>query len=660
MENDEAVVRTAIRIRPTTEEKDENIQIEGNSILDLANSKGFAFDRVFVENDGQETVYRDFVASQVNHFVNGFNCLTMAYGQSGTGKTFSIGLHENNDGLSWRALEDTFDLLKKKYDEEDFEITVSFVEVYNEKIFDLFNESKVLQKANAKTEVTHVRVTSVEEALKLLKTGSRHRHVRSTKLNDLSSRSHAIFNIRANITTYGRNITSALYLVDLAGSEGVKRTGNEGAALAEGNYINQGLLAIGKVLQALSSGSKLIPYRDSVLTQLLQESLNLNSYVTLLGCINISDYQGTMSTIRFAQSAKQIKTNPQVNQILKENGRGKTPFKKLFVAPPLSTIRKPEYRHTICTPTKRQKISLFGPHNNTTTKPHNSTTLAVEEPTRCLPDVAEFFHPNNFSEALQMIRDVPQPADARDSIPSIMNVSTSTAKEPNTPSACSSLVSYSPITRRIENLEALFEAKFQKLYDTIILNQSMAVPSTNVINDTQPQTETLVKQVQTLVREELRGIRKMSAAIDTSGFLEIDNDDGDEPVPILAPEPAPFKVPSHPPKPVVILRRSTRITMNIEKTKQKKLHDVVDGRITKHSSPKKITKKVHKENVFNTIKKGSLKDLKMLGTIGPKTAQQIMNFRQINGLLTTWDDFAKLPIWKGKAYQRFKEANLID
>lgn len=166
------------------------------------------------------------------------------------------------------------------------------------------------------------------------------RHVRPTKMNTNSSRSHAIFTIHLSVRRANSNTASAMHLVDLAGSEGVRRTGHQGVALAEGVHINQGLLSIGKVLQALSSGKKVIPYRDSVLSTVLQgntfllflsisnltilflflDSLNLNAYLTLLACISPlkDDVSETLSTLRFAQSAKSLRHTPQINAIISD------------------------------------------------------------------------------------------------------------------------------------------------------------------------------------------------------------------------------------------------------------------------------------------------------------------------------------------------------
>lgn len=590
-------------------------------------------------------------------------CSFIAYGQTSTGKTFSMGLDlstaADQHGIIYRALVDTFELLNEKHDSGNYEVALTFLEIYNERVYDLFNDSKPVQKNALKTDISYVAVESVEQSLQLLQLGNSARHVRPTKLNVNSSRSHAVFAIHVTVSNGEKSTTAGLYLVDLAGSEGVRHTGHEGEALVESNCINQGLLSVGKVLQAMSSKSKLIPYRDSVLTQVLQDSLNANSYVTLLCCINPTEYQGTMSTIRFAQSAKQIKTNPQVNEYFKEMVRGKTPYKTPLLSisnrqstrnlfyPPLSTVKKPESRHTICTPRKKTRLDFPA-------KPLNSTTL---EP---VSGVAEFFHPDNFQAAMEMIRDVPgDQTDMRESINSVatmsvLNVSSSTTKDgaqamtavdSTTRSVdLSKIPTMSPILRRIENLESLLDRKFHLLYET--LNSSMMIRNNqNLETTTAARQQNEIQELQVAVRSELGDIRLLAERSITIETEEIVED-------FLRP-----KTPQ--PRTQTTVRRSARLTMMQQNVV------VQNEPTTKKNSRKtigiqKLSKTQHKSNVFSTFKKGSLKELQMLPTIGIKTAQQILTVRSVRGAITTWDDISKLPVWKGNGWKRFMEANLIE
>lgn len=240
-----------------------------------------------------------------------------------------------------RALANIFNLINStKHTDNEITLDISFIEIYNEKVYDLLIDNSEQIKSFKFIGGTKRQVNCLAEAQQILNEGNKNRHVRPTKMNTNSSRSHAIFTVHLCVRRSNSYTLSAMHLVDLAGSEGVRRTGHQGAALAEGVHINQGLLSIGKVLQALSSGKKVIPYRDSVLSSVLQgkvsnitlnafsfnnsfyashlDSLNLNSYLTLLACVSPlkDDVSETLSTLRFAQSAKLLRNTPQINAIL--------------------------------------------------------------------------------------------------------------------------------------------------------------------------------------------------------------------------------------------------------------------------------------------------------------------------------------------------------
>lgn len=263
----------------------------------------------------------------------------LAYGQSGAGKTFTMGLSDNaTEGMIGLSIDALFEKLKQT---REFDVAVSFVEIYNEKVYDLLSErsqESIYSKGAKFNGSTRIAITSSEGANEILQLGNKNRHVRSTILNGASSRSHAMFSVFVNV--HSDNLSSVMHICDLAGSEGLRSTNHTGIAQKESVNINQGLLSISKVVQALSSGKKLIPYRDSVLTTVLQDSLNDHSYLTLLGCISPDqdDKNETMSTIRFAQSVKTLdsKNVPEFNSYLSEK---QVSNENLFILP-LKKIHK--------------------------------------------------------------------------------------------------------------------------------------------------------------------------------------------------------------------------------------------------------------------------------------------------------------------------------
>uniref|UniRef100_A0A8D8BV12 Kinesin-like protein Nod n=1 Tax=Culex pipiens TaxID=7175 RepID=A0A8D8BV12_CULPI len=538
-------VRIAIRERPVggDEEVESIVQHHGvNDQILVVDERPFAFDYVFRPETSQVMVYDALIRPLVVKMINGFYCTALAYGQTGTGKTFTMGLqwdhsgpHDINRGMITRALDQTFELLREARNKEDYEIEVSFIEIYNEKIYDLLSENST-EPVNTRgckfNGGTKRQVTRADQAQDILLEGNKNRHVRPTKMNTLSSRSHAIFSIHASVVHDDARIVSALHLVDLAGSEGVRRTGHQGAALAEGVHINQGLLSIGKVLQALSIGSKVIPYRDSILSTVLQDSLNSNSYLTLLACISPmpEDLSETLSTIRFAQGAKTLKNNPQINLVaaeLKAKERARTPAKNyvpgalrnrnLAAKTPKSAKRpaagagssvKKVHSNTFCTPSKIRKLD-YGKLNTTIApvpfqKPAPPEPVLVAPPTRAalqqmMPPPAPVFP--RFSDVTERDFDC-IPSDCRSSMLSL-NLSSSTsvdgptsavtASSSTTSGVSSQVSSYSPIVKKcMETFEATIEQKLAAMFEKIQhITPAPAPPQIAVIPATPQQPITI-------------------------------------------------------------------------------------------------------------------------------------------------------------------------
>lgn len=261
--------------------------------------------------------------------MNGYNCSLLAYGQSGAGKTFTMGLNETVPGMIGMSI----DLLFKELDDKgaqlnaefEYKVQVSFVEIYNDKVFDLLtdnNQESIYSKGSLYNGATKVPISNSSDANEVLQQ-AKNRHVRETNLNRSSSRSHALFSVFVTQPIPDKDeISSVIHFCDLGGSEGLRNTQHKGIAQQEGVNINQGLLSIKKVIDALSTNKHLIPYRDSVLTVVLKDSLNINSFLTILGCISSArkDRTETMSTIRFAQSVKTLdnKSVPEFNAYVNE------------------------------------------------------------------------------------------------------------------------------------------------------------------------------------------------------------------------------------------------------------------------------------------------------------------------------------------------------
>ncbi|XP_075158507.1 kinesin-like protein 3A isoform X2 [Haematobia irritans] len=334
-------VRVALRVRPLVpSEIGRGCQVavekvDGQHQVVVNNTDAFSFNFVFDYRDTQEHVYNMSVSDMLDKLFGGFNATILAYGQTGSGKTHTMGTAFNGAldadvGVIPRAMHDIFERIKKLSDEYDFNIKCSFMELYQEQLFDLLSskprDESIVDMREDRSGIimvglTEQQVHSAQETTDCLVRGSSGRAVASTAMNEASSRSHAIFTVTLQATKKDESravTTSKFHLVDLAGSERSKKTGATGDRFKEGVKINQGLLALGNVISALGDGkgAGFVRYRDSKLTRLLQDSLGGNSVTLMIACVSPADYNvaETLSTLRYADRARKIKNKPIVNQ----------------------------------------------------------------------------------------------------------------------------------------------------------------------------------------------------------------------------------------------------------------------------------------------------------------------------------------------------------
>ncbi|XP_042068895.1 kinesin heavy chain isoform X2 [Haplochromis burtoni] len=290
--------------------------------------KAYVFDRVFPTNSTQEQVYSTCAKQIVKDVLGGYNGTIFAYGQTSSGKTHTMegNLHDHQGmGIIPRIAEDIFEHIFAMDENLEFHIKVSYFEIYMDKIRDLLDVTKTnLSVHEDKHRVPYVKgcterfVTSPEEVMDVIDEGKANRHVAVTNMNEHSSRSHSIFliNIKQENVETEQKLSGKLYLVDLAGSEKVSKTGAEGAVLDEAKNINKSLSALGNVISALAEGTKShVPYRDSKMTRILQDSLGGNCRTTMFICCSPSSYNDTetKSTLMFGQRAKTIRNTVSVN-----------------------------------------------------------------------------------------------------------------------------------------------------------------------------------------------------------------------------------------------------------------------------------------------------------------------------------------------------------
>ncbi|XP_062389638.1 kinesin heavy chain [Sardina pilchardus] len=297
----------------------------------VVSGKPYIFDRVLPPATEQVEVYENCAKQIVKDVLGGYNGTIFAYGQTASGKTHTMEgkLHDPNVmGIIPRIAQDIFDHIYSMDENLEFHIKVSYFEIYLDKIRDLLDVSKInLAVHEDKFRVPYVKgcterfVSSPEEVMDVIDEGKSNRHVAVTNMNEHSSRSHSIFqiNIKQENVETEKKLSGKLYLVDLAGSEKVSKTGAEGSVLDEAKNINKSLSALGNVIAALAEGNKAhVPYRDSKMTRILQDSLGGNCRTTIIICCSPSVYNEaeTKSTLMFGQRAKTIKNTVSVNMEL--------------------------------------------------------------------------------------------------------------------------------------------------------------------------------------------------------------------------------------------------------------------------------------------------------------------------------------------------------
>ncbi|OXU29727.1 hypothetical protein TSAR_016159 [Trichomalopsis sarcophagae] len=289
--------------------------------------KVFSFDSVYDWNSSQQDIYEETVRPLVSSVLDGFNGTIFAYGQTGTGKTYTMegyGTDDSKRGIIPRSFEQIFTHISRSKNIQ-YLVRASYLEIYQEEIRDLLHQDQSLRFELKEKPDTGVFVKdlsnsvckSAAEIQQLMTTGNQNRTVGATNMNEHSSRSHAIFIITIEMGDSCGIRVGRLNLVDLAGSERQSKTGSTGERLKEASKINLSLSALGNVISALVDGkTSHVPYRDSKLTRLLQDSLGGNSKTIMVANIGPAsyNYDETLTTLRYANRAKNIKNKPRINE----------------------------------------------------------------------------------------------------------------------------------------------------------------------------------------------------------------------------------------------------------------------------------------------------------------------------------------------------------
>ncbi|XP_027150622.1 kinesin-like protein KIN-4A isoform X2 [Coffea eugenioides] len=371
-EDKDCCVKVAVHIRPLI--GDERLQgckdcvtvVPGKPQVQIG-THSFTFDQVYGSTGSPSSaMFEECVAPLVDGLFQGYNATVLAYGQTGSGKTYTMGTSFKDGcqtGLIPQAMNALFSKIETLKHQTEFQLHVSFIEIHKEEVRDLLDPSSANKSETTNGHVgkltipgkspiqiretsngvitlagsTECSIQTLKEMADCLEQGSLSRATGSTNMNNQSSRSHAIFTItmeqmhklnpmtlsngNANEYTNEEYLCAKLHLVDLAGSERAKRTGSDGLRFKEGVHINKGLLALGNVISALGDEKKRkegvhVPYRDSKLTRLLQDSLGGNSRTFMIACISPADINAeeTLNTLKYANRARNIQNKPVINR----------------------------------------------------------------------------------------------------------------------------------------------------------------------------------------------------------------------------------------------------------------------------------------------------------------------------------------------------------
>lgn len=300
------------------------VQQRSRDLLKKANKDiTFVFDRVFNNASSNSEVFMSSTKSLINTLMDGYNCSVFAYGATGAGKTFTMIGNPESPGITYLTMKDLFKRKDELSSEREFEIMLTYIEVYNELVKDLLNPGPPLNlREDAKygvliPGVKGHKINNPEELFSLLEQGNRRRTQHPTDANAESSRSHAVFQVYIQMTVKTtREVRRAkLSMIDLAGSERGSATGFIGARFKEGANINKSLLALGNCINSLADGQKHVPYRDSKLTRLLKDSLGGNCHTIMIANVSPSSlsFDDTYNTLKYATRAKKIKSNIKRN-----------------------------------------------------------------------------------------------------------------------------------------------------------------------------------------------------------------------------------------------------------------------------------------------------------------------------------------------------------
>ena len=341
-----------VRFKPAKDKSESNFAYDSKRITNSKTKEIFTFDSVITPTMTNKDFFLKLIKQNLTNLLKGINISIFIYGQTNTGKTFTMkGDQKNNEGLISLSIKEIFNLLNNKDNKNTsiskFIVKISYIEMYNEAINDLIDLSKKnleIRESSAKgiyiNNVSEIAVTNIDNAMNLFNKGENNRIIAETKINEKSNKTHYIFKINIEFYLKDKNnkekkYNSILNLIELAGSENIFNAKGDGNKIKEGGNINKSLLAFNNVINKLSQNNKsFVNFRDSKLTRLIQTAFGGNSKTSII-CTIVDDnmhYSENLNTLNFAMKAKKIKINVKNNnngKIIMENQALKNKIKRL-------------------------------------------------------------------------------------------------------------------------------------------------------------------------------------------------------------------------------------------------------------------------------------------------------------------------------------------
>jgi centromeric protein E len=333
-------IQVCVRIRPilTNEREDSYAWMwEENTIYPhIPTQMPYTFDHLFYPENSNDDIFNSVVKTIVLRSMKGYHGSVFTYGQTSSGKTFTMNGSQSQPGIIPQSIFYCFESIQEHFTDREFLFRVCYIEVYNEQVKDLLSteptQIKIQHDPKLGTILSGVKeqvVLNPQQVIALLKAGEAHRHVGTTDMNEKSSRAHTLFKLIIESKKRGDDAdapvrVSNLNLVDLAGSENAKMTNSVGERAREAKYINQSLLTLSLIIQRLSEekpgakGKQYLPYRDSKLTRLLQQSLSGNAQIAVICTVSptLRCVDESHNTLKFAARAKKIKTSATINELI--------------------------------------------------------------------------------------------------------------------------------------------------------------------------------------------------------------------------------------------------------------------------------------------------------------------------------------------------------